>query len=301
MPPARSSVAPERRSAGSQTLKSVAVLIKLRVIWLLLFSAVGGAFLAAEGWPGARAMPWLTICGSLVSAGASILNQYLERSSDALMVRTRQRPLVTGVFSGGPWVPIVGSLLIAAPVAAAAFAIPALAVMMLVGAFVYIVVYTLWLKPRTPLNIVIGGAAGSAAVLSGSAAAGQWNAPGAVVLALIVFLWTPTHFWSLAIMYRDDYRQSNIPMLPARAAPRVAAGWVMLHIGATALGALLLATLPRYGWLYTVPIGAATGVLLWQGVWLIIQPGPQRARAVFKTSNLYLASVLLLTCIDLLV
>ena len=104
---------------------------------------------------------------------------------------------------------------------------PALSFFLILGAIIYVGVYTIWLKPRTLLNIVIGGAAGSAAVLSGSAAVGNWNDPGALVLSLLLFLWTPFHFWSLALLYRDDYARSDVPMLPVHTTPRQAAWWVM--------------------------------------------------------------------------
>ena len=149
---------------------------------------------------------------------------------------------------------------------------PALAFFLLLGAAIYIYVYTIWLKPRTPLNIVIGGAAGSAAVLSGSAAAGDWNDPGALLLALLVFLWTPTHFWSLAIAYRDDYARGGFPMLPVQTTPRTAAWWVLLHTGGAALAALALASHPALGWLYLVAGGLATMILLVLSVRLVASP-----------------------------
>ncbi|MCL7455469.1 MAG: UbiA family prenyltransferase, partial [Anaerolineae bacterium] len=173
-----------------------------------------------------------------------------------------------------------------------------LTLFLLLGAVIYIYIYTIWLKPRTPLNIVIGGAAGSAAVLSGSAAAGQWNEPGAVILALLVFLWTPTHFWSLAIAYRRDYARGGFPMLPVQTAPRTAAGWVLAHTAAAALAALALATRPSLGWLYLAPVGLATAVLLGLSSWLVARPGKPRALAVFHASNLYLALVMLTICLD---
>ena len=139
------------------------------------------------------------------------------------MGRTRKRPLVNGDIPNPGWVPWVGASLIILPSAVVFPFNPALAFFLLLGAFIYVVIYTIWLKPRTLLNIVIGGAAGSAAVLSGSAAVGHWNDPGALVLALILFLWTPFHFWSLALLYRDDYTRADVPMLPTKTSPRQAA------------------------------------------------------------------------------
>jgi protoheme IX farnesyltransferase len=183
---------------------SLMALFKVRVVLLLLVAAVGGAFLAAGGWPGLGTLALLLVTGGLAAGGASAINQYLERELDARMDRTRRRPLPARSFARTRWVPYVGAAMILLPALAVLPFRPALTLFLLLGAAIYIYVYTIWLKPRTPLNIVIGGAAGSAAVLSGSAAAGHWNEASAVVLALLVFLWTPTHFWSLAIAYRGD-------------------------------------------------------------------------------------------------
>lgn len=282
-----------------ELLKALPVLFKLRVVVLLLFAAVGGAFLAAGGWPGTGAMALLLITGGLAASGASAINQYLEQSSDALMTRTRKRPLVNGAITRPGWVPYAGSVMVIGPVLAVWPFNPALAFFLLLGAVIYVGIYTIWLKPRTLLNIVIGGAAGSAAVLSGSAAAGAWNNPAAVVLALLVFLWTPTHFWSLAIVYRNDYARSHIPMLPARASMRQSAWWVLVHTLATAVAALVLAAHPLLGWVYLLPVGIATVDLLARNLRLVARPTARQAWSLFKASNLYLAVVLLLACIDM--
>ncbi len=282
--------------------QALMVLFKVRIVFLLLFAAVGGAFLGAGGWPGAGTLTLLLITGGLAASGASALNEYLEQDRDALMARTRQRrPLVNGAIARPGWVPFVAGLMILVPSLAVLPSNPALSFFLLLGAIIYIGVYTLWLKPRTSLNIVIGGAAGSAAVLSGSAAAGAWNDPGALALALMLFLWTPTHFWSLAIVYRDDYARGGFPMLPAQTSPRHAAFWVMVHTLPTAFAALLLVGHPALGWLYFVPIGLATVDLVVRNVRLLAEPTAKRAFSMFKVSNLYLALVLLMICVDALV
>jgi protoheme IX farnesyltransferase len=178
---------------------------------------------------------------------------------------------------------------------------PALSFFLLLGAIIYVGVYTLWLKPRSVLNIVIGGAAGSAAVLSGSAAAGIWNDPGALALALLLFFWTPTHFWSLAIVYRDDYARGGFPMLPAQITPRRAALWVLVHTVPTALAAILLTGQPTLGLLYFAPVGLATVDIITRNIRLLAKPTAKRAFSLFKVSNLYLALVLLMICVDTLI
>jgi protoheme IX farnesyltransferase len=279
-------------------LKTLLVLFKFRIVTLLLFAAVGGAFLGAGGWPGGDRLALLLVTGGLAASGASALNQYLEKDSDALMTRTRSRPLVTGSIPRPGWVPYVASLMILLPSLAVSPFNPPLAFFLLLGAAIYVGIYTIWLKPRTLLNVVIGGAAGSAAVLSGSAAAGAWNDPGAVVLALLVFLWTPAHFWSLAIVYRNDYMRGGVPMLPTQAGPRHSTFWVLVHTGATALAALMLAAHPALGWIYFIPVAVATIDLMVRNIQLLIHPQGKQALSLFKASNLYLMLVLLMICVD---
>jgi protoheme IX farnesyltransferase len=277
------------------------VLFKVRVVLLLLFAAVGGAFIAAGGWPGLANLSVLLVTGGLAAAGASAINQALERELDARMERTRHRPLAARALARSRWVVYAGALMILLPAFSVLPFNPALTIFLLGGAGIYIGVYTIWLKPRTPLNIVIGGAAGSAAVLTGSAAAGSWNEPGAVTLALLVFLWTPTHFWSLAIAYRDDYARGGFPMLPVQTTPRSAAGWVLLHAGAAVVAALVLAAHPAIGWIYLAPVALASVALLALCLRLISKPGKERALALFHASNLYLALVISMICVDTLV
>lgn len=277
-------------------LQLIVVLFKLRIVFLLLMAATGGAFLAAGGWPGLGSLLLLWLTGGMAAAGASALNQYWERNSDGNMGRTKQRPLVTGAIAKPAWVPYVGLGLVLVPSLAVLPFNPALTFFLLLGAFIYVGIYTIWLKPRTLLNIVIGGAAGSAAVLSGSAAVGHWNDPGALVLSLLLFLWTPFHFWSLALLYKDDYARSDVPMLPVHTSPRQAAWWVMSHTLPTGLGGLLLVVLPVLGWVYLIPVAWVTADLFWRNFKLIQQPTPQYARGLFMSSNIYLLVLLLAIC-----
>ncbi|MFO7664498.1 MAG: heme o synthase [Chloroflexota bacterium] len=288
-----------RAADWRSTLQTVVVLFKLRIVFLLLVAATAGAFLAAAGWPGWGVMLLTWVTGGMAAAGASALNQYWERNKDGLMGRTSKRPLVDGRISDPRWVPVVGGLLVLLPALAVLPFNRPLSFFLLFGAFIYVGVYTIWLKPRTLLNIVIGGAAGSAAVLSGSAAAGAWNAPGALVLAAILFLWTPFHFWSLAILYRDEYRRADVPMLPVHTTPRQAAWWVMSHTLPTGILGLLMVVLPGLGWLYFVPVLIITIDLFYRNIQLIRDPSPLNARRLFMSSNYYLLVLLLAICVDM--
>lgn len=280
-------------------MQTAVVLFKLRIVFLLLVAATGGAFLAAGGWPGWGVLLLTWVTGGLAAAGASALNQYWERHRDGLMGRTRKRPLVNGDIADPRWVPWVALALVVVPVLAVLPFNRPLAFFLAAGAFVYVGIYTIWLKPRTLLNIVIGGAAGSAAVLSGSAAAGAWNAPGALVLAAILFLWTPFHFWSLAILYRDEYKRADVPMLPTQTSPRGAAWWVMSHTLPTAVLSLLMVVLPGLGWIFFLPVLAISVDLFHRNVQLIRDPSSINARRLFMSSNYYLLILLLAICVDM--
>ena len=275
-------------------LKTLASLFKVRIVLLLLISAIGGAVLGAGGWPGGQTLVLLVVTGGLASAGASAVNQYLERERDARMVRTRRRALPSGAIKKSSWVLITGSGMVLLAVGLSAAFNPALALSNALGAFIYIGVYTLWLKPRTVLNIVIGGAAGSMAVVSGGAAAHAWNEPGVLALSLLVFAWTPTHFWSLAMAYRQDYAQAGFPMLPVNVTMRRAAWWVAVHTLATGFIALALGLHPALGLGYLIPVLLITLQLLRLTIHLLRTPNGNAALSLFKFSNIYLGVVQLM-------
>ncbi len=296
-PPA---LAPASGITWRERLRIWSVLFKLRIVSLLLLTAVGGAFLGARGWPGLGTLTLLLVTGGLAAAGSSATNQYLEQEADQRMLRTRHRPLVAGAIANPERVPYVAAAMVFLPVVVITPWNPELAFFLLLGAFIYVVIYTLWLKPRTLWNIVIGGAAGSAAVLSGSAAVGRWDEPGALLLALLIFLWTPSHFWSLALVYKDDYARGGVPMLPTRTTPRVAALWITVHTLATAAAALALTAHPALGWLYAVPVALATLDLAARNVRLLRRPERKEAFDLFKASNIYLALVIAMILLDTL-
>jgi protoheme IX farnesyltransferase len=294
------------RIHGKQWLGVLVTLFKLRVVALLLFAALGGALLAAGGQPGFGAVMVLLITGGMSAAGASAINQYLERQRDGLMERTRHRPLALGQLEDPRWALVAGlALVLLATLFALAFNV-ALAFFVALGATVYVGIYTLWLKPRTLFNIVIGGVAGSCAVLSGGAAVGNapWQGvadPGVLILALLVFVWTPTHFWSLALAYRDDYARAGVPMLPVQTTPRQAASWILVHALATGITALALVTRPTLGPVYLVVASLASLWLWWRSIRLLFKPDRQRAMAVFVASNAVLGMVLLAAAVETLI
>jgi protoheme IX farnesyltransferase len=278
--------------ATSSLFSDLMVLFKARIVFLLLLAALGGAYLAAQGRPGGVELLLLMVTGALSAMGASAINEYVEREQDARMNRTRNRPLVNGSIARPNLALGVAVAMILLAVGLAYVANPMLAFFLALGVFIYVVIYTLWLKPRTSLNIVIGGAAGSCAVLSGSAAVGAWNDPGAVLLAILLFLWTPIHFWALALVYREDYARAGVPMLPVTSTPRTAAFWGLLHGIGAGVCALLLATRPGLGLIYLIPAAVMTALLIGQGLDLLRDPNNKRAWRLFHTSNIFLAVIL---------
>ncbi|NOR40349.1 MAG: protoheme IX farnesyltransferase, partial [Gammaproteobacteria bacterium] len=187
-----------------ETLTLVYSVFKLRIGMAIMLTALMGIAVT----PGPALEPWqvmvLALAVLLSSASAGAFNMYVERDLDARMKRTRNRPFVTGRFNAsGYWLTGIVLLLVFS-IAAAAFATNAIAALyVFLGAFVYGVVYTVWLKRRTWMNIVVGGLAGSFAVLGGAAAVDPGLSPAPIILAVVLFLWTPPHFWSLAFKYKD--------------------------------------------------------------------------------------------------
>ncbi|MDJ0756267.1 MAG: heme o synthase [Ardenticatenaceae bacterium] len=277
-------------------LKLIVVLFKLRVVSLLLLSAFGGAALgiAAGGHASLENFLLLTITGTMAAAGASAINQYLEIDRDSKMRRTAKRPLATGQIRNPHIVLLLGGGLVAGASTLALLAQnQPLAFWLLMGAIIYVGVYTIWLKPRTTLNIVIGGAAGSCAVISGGAAVGVPLDLGVWILAALIFVWTPVHFWALALAYRDDYVEAGYPMLPARVSAKVAAGWTALHTVLTIAAALGLAFAPQFDWILVTIISLSSLPLIKKTVAMLVKPERSTAFPLFTYSNIFLTIVLL--------
>ncbi len=274
-------------------------LFKLRIGLVIGFTAVAGlAITPGPSLPGWQVLT-LALAVTLASAAAGAFNQYVERDLDAVMGRTRRRAFVTGRLTAGPaWLATIVAIG-AAGVALAAIAInlPA-AIYTFLGAFTYGVVYTVWLKRRTWWNIVIGGLAGSFAVLAGAAAV-EPDALGALPLsfAVVLFLWTPPHFWSLAIAFREDYAAARVPMLPvvagdARAARAVLAGAAML------VAASLVPVLFGMGWLYLAAALGGGTYLLTKSVRLALAPNRRAAMVNFHASLIQLTLLLVAAIAD---
>jgi heme o synthase len=198
----------------AQVLRDYLALTKPRIIGLLLITTVATMFVADPSGPALATILWTVLGGYLAAGGAGAINHYLERDRDARMDRTCTRPLVAGRIEPMHGLSFGIALGVLATVELAVTVNALTAALALSGLLGYVFVYTLWLKPRTPQNIVLGGAAGAVPPLVGWAAATGGLTLDALYPFAIVFLWTPPHFWALALLVKDDYQRIGIPMLP---------------------------------------------------------------------------------------
>jgi len=261
-------VAAHRRLAT--VARSLFALTKPRIIELLLVTTVPTMLLADRGLPSVRLLAVTLAGGALAAGSANTINCYLDRDIDAVMRRTARRPLAKGGIIRPGEALGFGIVLGALATALLGVGVNWLAASLADAAIVfYVLVYTLGLKRRTASNIVIGGAAGCFPVLVGWAAVTGTVGIPAIVLFAVIFLWTPPHFWALAMKFRADYAAAGVPMLPVVAAPATVArkilGYSYLMVAAT------LALAPYAGWLYT-----ACAVAL--GAWFLLDAHRLRAR-----------------------
>jgi len=291
---------PDSANASARSkVASYFALTKPRIIELLLITTVPSMVLAAGRWPG----PWLVVAtligGSLSAGGANALNNYVDRDIDQIMKRTRSRPLATHD------VPPSHALLLGIALGVAGFAWLWATTNLLAAAIAtaallfYVFVYTMTLKRTTTQNIVIGGAAGAAPALVGWAAVTGSLALPAWVLFLIVFYWTPPHFWALAIRYRDDYEKAGVPMLPVVAGVEATTRKMLLYTGLMVAISLLLVPVAGMRWIYLVAAIVLGTWFLWD-TWRVYRR-PEDAMRLFTTSTVYLAALFGAVMLDVLV
>jgi protoheme IX farnesyltransferase len=274
-------------------------LTKPRIMSLLLVTGFCGMIAGARGWPGTATAVAATVGLALACGGASALNHVLDRDIDPLMgERTKRRPVASGRVAPSRALEF-GLALSALSFVLLASAVNVLtAVLALLGNLFYVVVYTRWLKRSTPQNIVIGGAAGAVPPLVGWAAAtGDVTIP-ALLLFVIVFVWTPPHFWALALLIKDNYANARVPMLPVvRGEQETACQIVVYSVG------LVAVTLLPWAWgsaglLYLASALALGAVFLWLAERLRREIGPHRAALLFHYSLLYLALLFVALALD---
>jgi protoheme IX farnesyltransferase len=291
--------APQR--SLSATIGAYVRLTKPRVIELLLVTAVPPMLLAEQGLPSLWLILTVVVGGALAAGGANTINCWIERDRDQLMRRTLGRPLPQGEIEPNRALAFGVILNVIAFVLLATAANLLAAVLTLSATVFYVFVYTLWLKPRTVQNIVIGGAAGAVPALVGWAAVRGELDPTAWLLFAIVFFWTPAHFWALALKYRDDYAAAGIPMLPVvrgiEMTTHQIAGYAMVTVAAT----FALTLTGEVGRFYAISALVLGALFVSRSLGLVRDPTPQRAIQFFAWSNVYLMLVFVAIAVDALV
>jgi protoheme IX farnesyltransferase len=277
-------------------------LTKPRLMWLLCLVASAGMALAGSVAPGLTPRVMVaTLAGGVLSIGsAGTLNHVFERDIDRKMQRTSDRPLATDIVS------VPKALAFAAVLGVASVALFAsvnlLAAVLGLGAIAfYSVVYTLLLKPNTVQNTVIGGAAGALPALIGWVAVTGSFGWGGIALATVIFLWTPAHFYNLALAYKDDYERGGFPMMPVVRGEAVTRKHILWYLGATLVAAGALATMSALGPVYVLTSVLFGGVFLWAVVRLHYERSDGAAFRAFHASNAYLGALLLAIVVDTLV
>ena len=291
---------PERSSW--QTVRDYVAITKPRIIELLLVTAIPSMILAARGWPDPVTAVAVIVGGMLAAGGANAYNSVYDRDIDALMARTHARPVATGAVSVRGGIVLATSLSVASVAVLAIFANLLSAALAVVAIAFYAVGYTMLLKRRTAQNIVWGGAAGCMPVLiAWSAVTGglTWTP---MVLFLIVFWWTPPHYWPLSLRYRDDYAAAGVPMLPVVTDVRSVTRSIVVYSWVMVLTSLVLIPVAPMGWVYTVAACVLGAVFLVEAHLLrrraLAGDDDPRPMRLFHWSITYLALLFLAVAVD---
>ena len=290
----------------ADVVKGYVALTKPRIIELLLVTTIPTMIVAANAIPGLWLLVATLVGGTLAAGGANAFNMVIDRDIDAVMKRTQQRPLVTGMMTPR------AATIFAVALEVVAFAVLALWVNQLSAwlamsatAF-YVIIYTLWLKRRSKQNIVIGGAAGAVPVLIGWSAVTNSLAWTPVLLFLVIFIWTPPHFWALAVRYRDDYEAANVPMMPVVASLRRTTLEILVYSVVMWAVTMLLGPTAHLGWIYAVSALVLGGLFTLYALRLYQHARTDRADAaeamrLFHYSITYLTALFVLMAVDVLV
>jgi protoheme IX farnesyltransferase len=274
-------------------------LLKLRIALLIAFTGVTGAILTGRALPTLPGLAFLMLTLILASAGAGALNHVLDVDIDARMPRTRRRPLPSGEIKPSTVVTVGLSLTIMALALATVSINSMVSLHLFLGWFVYVIVYTAWLKRRSVVNIVIGGLAGSFAALAGGASVQPELSFPSLILAAIVFLWTPPHFWALAIAHVEDYRLSGVPMLPTVHGIASTAWWMLAHTILLVMISLTPVAMGASGRLYATAAVGLGAYYLWRNIQVVREASRERAWSAFKASLFYLTTLLAAMIVDL--
>lgn len=264
-------------------------LFKIRICGLITFSAVVGFVAAQSGDFSASTMFFLVVATMLASMGASAFNHYFDRDIDTVMERTRGRPLPSRELAGSAPVFLIAAALFLLSLLVSVKALNYMVALHLaLGAFTYAFIYTVWLKRRSWLNIIIGGLAGSFAVLAGGASVHPELCMPPLLLAVVMFFWTPSHFWSFAIFHREEYARAGIPMLPVVIGDARTAVYILVNTVLLVVSSLIPFFLGYNGLLYLAAAVAVGVYFIFWNVQLLMTPTREVAWKNFKISMMYL-------------
>ncbi len=277
-------------------------LFKFRICTLITYSAIVGFIATNSGLHSLDRMLFLIIATMLAASSASIFNHYFDSDIDAEMTRTRKRPLPSRDIVSSRLVLVLALLLFGASLVVSFKALNYMVALHLaLGAFVYTVIYTVWLKRRSWLNIIIGGLAGSFAVLAGGASAQPQLCLPPVLLAIVMFFWTPSHFWSFAILHREDYERAGIPMLPVLIGNTKTAFYILINTIALVFTSLIPFFMGYTGWIYFVSAVAVGVYFIVLNIQLIRNTTKDMAWRNFKSSMIYLGVLFTSVIVDRIV
>lgn len=273
-------------------LKGYIPLFKMRIAFLITFSAIVGALSATTS---GKEIVWtnivlLSVAMMMGAAGSGAFNHYLDRDIDIKMGRTNKRPLTTGIVAAPRSVFWMASLLIIMALSLTTVTLNYVVTLHLfLGAFVYVVLYTAWLKRKSWTNILIGGLSGSFAVLAGAAAVNPEMCALPLILALVMFFWTPSHFWSFAIVHKEDYRKAGVPMLPVVIGDKKTSIYILINTMFLVASSFLPVYFGHLGLFYTIAAAGSGAYFIYKNIQLLIDQSSQIAWENFKASMYYLA------------
>jgi len=297
---------PAQKHTSVEVIKGYVALTKPRIIELLLVTTIPTMVVAANGIPGIWLMVTTLIGGTLAAGGANTFNMVYDRDIDAIMERTKKRPLVTGVMTPRA-ATIFACVLELLSFALLAWRVNFLSAWLAMGATAfYVFIYTIWLKRRSKQNIVIGGAAGAVPVLIGWAAVQNNVTWTPILLFAIIFIWTPPHFWALAVRYRDDYAAANVPMMPVVASLRRTTLEILVYSVIMWALTMLVGPAAHLGWVYALSATLLGGMFTFYAFKLFLHAREDKADVneamrLFHFSITYLTGLFVMMAVDVLV
>lgn len=286
---------------GPQRAKDFFALTKPLIVGLLLITTYGGLVIGMRAWPSFSLTMWTLVGGALAAGGSSALNQYIDRELDKHMQRTAKRPLADGRLTNAEGLAFGLGLTLASYYVLACFVNGLAALLSLAGIIYYVILYSLWLKKATVQNIVIGGGAGAIPPLVGYAAATgnlDWTA---WILFAIIFVWTPPHFWALAIVRRNDYEKAGVPMMPVVRGEVETRKQILIYTVELVAITLLLPILHLAGTIYLIAALVFGGALLY-AAWAVWKHGGNKlAWRMYRWSSTYLVFIFVAIMLDAVV